>query len=718
MGDGVTDDTAALSAAIATLRPVRLGPRAYATSGQWTIANAATLLGTPGQTVIRRIAQQGNGAWINIAGPSFHADGITFDANRASIAQESWGLLVTPTCLSTMFHACVFANAQGPTLGNGLTIQASDPATCTHLIDSCEATGNAAHGIWLQAVDGARITGTLAHGNAAYGISADFNDPTFKQAVRLVTIAGNRCWNNQRGINVGNFNATNLEPPTWGNANPDAIGVLVTGNLCHDNTIYGIAVAGRAITVEANLLSNNGSTTNGGAGILANCAYSRVAGNTIVGASQYGIDSGGSAALDLAGNHVSGAAVGINPGGSVGVRVTSNYLQDNGWAITAYNVETDGQGRNFGQPTSNLVISDNWIGLSSGNGGGIWLIDAPQSVLVARNSFIGTGAASIGQCLYAHTDSVIVEQNRWNNTQRLFANPVAINGLQTVQLPDIADEVMLSAVPSGVQSILTDRQLAVAGQIGFVKVTNGGSGYTKATVTIAGSGSGAAATAYIADGAVIGVSLTNPGAGYGSFGATATVTITGDGQGAAATASVGLPIPEGRRCRIACNTPTRFTRQGSLPFQENWTLTDITVPANATIGFTGTFGAWRADTVPLADYIAPPWRWQPRPPHARQRRPHAASGHDWPCPHRHRRRPGGLRCRDRPWLAKRRGHRAARLRLSEPRWGGPARPSGSSRPERMQMAGSPSPNEEFPNSCRPLTSSPPPYRSLRPTNSR
>jgi hypothetical protein len=607
VGNGVTDDTAALSAAIATLRPVRLGPRTYATTGQWTIPCAAVLLGTPGQTVIRRIDQQGDGAWINIQGSSFRADGITFDANRASIAQESWGLLVAPTCLSTNFHACVFANAQGSSLGNGLTIQASDPAVCTHVIDSCEACGNAAHGIWLQAVDGARISGTLAHDNAAYGISADFNDPNFKQAVRLAMISGNRCWNNQRGINVGNFNATNLQPPTWGNANPDAIGVLVNGNICHNNVIYGVAVSGRGIAVEANLLSSNGSTANGGAGILANCAYCRIADNTITGNSQYGIDCGGSAAVDVASNHITGAAAGINPGGSAGVRVTSNFLQDNVWAITAYNVETDGNGHNFGQATTDLVIEDNWIGFSSGGGGGgIYLIDAPQSVLIARNSFVGTGTASIAQCLYAHTDSVVIEGNRWNNTQRLFANPVTVNGLQTVQLPDIADEVMISVAPSGVQSMLTDHQLAVAGQIGFVKVTNGGSGYTTATVTITGSGTNAGGVAYIANGVVIGVSLASPGAGYGGFGAAATVTITGDGQGATAVASVGLPVPEGRRIRVACNTSVRFSREGSLPFQENWTLTDITVPANATIGFTGTFGAWRADTAPLADYIAPP----------------------------------------------------------------------------------------------------------------
>ena len=606
VGDGVTDDTAAISAAIATLRPVRLGPRTYATTGQWTIAVPAILIGAPGQSTLRRIAQTGNGAWINITAPSFRAHGISFDANRATIALESWGVLVAATCSTTEFRDCSFLNAQGPTLGNGLTIQASDPATAAHVIDSCEAAGNAAHGIWLQAVDGAHITNCRAHDNAAYGLCVDYNDPTFRQTAHLATIAGNRCWANARGISVGNFNATNLQPPTWGNANPDAATTLVYGNVCHNNTVYGIAVSGRSLSVEANLLSSNGTVANGGGGILANCAYSRVGSNTITGTAQFGIDAGGSQSVDIAANHISGAAVAINPGGSIGVRVAGNYLQDNTWAVTAYNVETDGAGRNFGQATLNLAITDNWIGIASPSGGGILLADAPQQVSVLRNSFTGTGGATIDQCLHAHTDSLVLEHNTWNNAQRLFANPVDINGLQTMQVPDIADSVMLSVVPSGIQSIMTLHQLASAGQIGFIKVTAGGTGYTAASVSIAGGGSGAAATAYVSNGAVIGIALTNPGAGYGGLNATATVSITGDGTGAAATATVGLPVLEGRRISIACNTASRFTRFGSIPFQDNWTLADITVPANATITFTGTFGSWRADSVPLADYIAPP----------------------------------------------------------------------------------------------------------------
>ncbi len=605
IGDGVTDDTAAIAAAIATQRPIRLGPRTYATSGQWTIGITATLIGTPGLSTLRRVAQSSGGAWISIQGPSFHAHGVTFDANKVSGPSETWAVLVTANCVQANFQGCAFKNAAGPTLGNGLTFLASDPTVTAHVVEACEAAGNSAHGVWLQAVAGARISNNRVHDNAAYGICADYEDPTFRQALRLALISGNTSWNNARGISVGNFNQTNLQPPTWGNANPDAIAVIIEGNLCHDNKIYGIAVSGRSLVVQGNLCSANGTTSNGGGGILANCAYSRVTGNAVTGSGQFGIDSGGSVTLDVSGNHVAGAAVGINPGGSQGVRVTGNILQDNGWAMLVYNVETDGAGRNFGIATDNLAIIGNTIGISAPSGGGIYLIDAPQSVLIADNNFIGSNGCTIGQCLYAHTDSVIIERNRWNAVQRLFANPTAINGLQTIQLPDIADEVMVSTASAGVQSIQTLRQLSTAGQIGFVKVTAGGSGYTHAAVGVTGTGVGATATALIADGAVIGIALTNPGAGYGAPGTTAVATITGDGQGAAAMASVGLPLVEGRRVKIACNAATRFARIGSAPFQENWTLADMTVPANATVCFTATFGAWRADAVPLADYIMP-----------------------------------------------------------------------------------------------------------------
>ncbi len=77
------------------------------------------------------------------------------------------------------------------------------------------------------------------------------------------------------------------------------------------------------------------------------------------------------------------------------------------------------------------------------------------------------------------------------------------------------------------------------GALTGVSVTAGGTGYTSATVSIAGGGgTGATATATVSGGAVTRITLTNPGSGYQS---TPLVTITGNGKGATA-AAVGIPM--------------------------------------------------------------------------------------------------------------------------------------------------------------------------------
>lgn len=77
------------------------------------------------------------------------------------------------------------------------------------------------------------------------------------------------------------------------------------------------------------------------------------------------------------------------------------------------------------------------------------------------------------------------------------------------------------------------------GSVDSISVTDGGSGYTSATVTI-GSPNGmgqnfvtATATATIVLGVITAINVTNPGSGYVTA---PTITITGDGAGATATA--------------------------------------------------------------------------------------------------------------------------------------------------------------------------------------
>ena len=587
VGDGVTDDGRALDAALASGRPVLLGPRTYARRGQWTIGMDAVLLGTPGRTRLRQLGRIG-GAFVSVQGSRFTAHGVIFDA--AGVA-DGWCVLVTPACRDIRIDACAFTGAAGTLLGCGLAIQgAADPAApqSQASVLNCEFNSNQEHGLWVQCGVSAAVQGCSAHSNGAYGLCVDDNDPALRRRARRVLLQGNRAWANQRGIQVGNFNEANREPPVYGPADPDVDTCLVVGNLLHDNAAYGLAVAGRHLLVQGNLLADNGAGSPGGGGILAHAAYSRIAANVISGRAQYGIDAGGSADACLEGNHVAGHAVGINPGGSQRLRVEGNHLAGNIWAVTVFNVETDGQGRNLGPGTENITISANHVTLSGPAGGGILLRDAPQGVLIAGNRFFSRPGAQPSQAVWAHTDNVEIYGNTWNNERRLAAQPISVQAGQVLRVPEIADDVVVAAASEGIVGIVGQHAAAIAGAIGYIRVAAPGRGYTKASVRIIGAGAGAKATAHLRDGSLIGVALDDPGSGYG--GGSVHVVIDGDGTGAAAVATVGLPLPEGRRLRVQCLGPIRFARAGSDPFQDNWTLSDLLAPAGTGVEWVATRG--------------------------------------------------------------------------------------------------------------------------------
>jgi hypothetical protein len=89
--------------------------------------------------------------------------------------------------------------------------------------------------------------------------------------------------------------------------------------------------------------------------------------------------------------------------------------------------------------------------------------------------------------------------------------------------------------------------------------------------------------------------LTNAGSGYGAMGTQVPVAITGDGTGATAFGYAGLPVPEERQLLIRCNCSVLFTYSGSWPAQVSASAADLTVPANASVIWTGTWNTWRSD---------------------------------------------------------------------------------------------------------------------------
>lgn len=117
------------------------------------------------------------------------------------------------------------------------------------------------------------------------------------------------------------------------------------------------------------------------------------------------------------------------------------------------------------------------------------------------------------------------------------------------------------------------QQNAVDGAIYNLKVTNGGTGYTSATVTIEGDGTGATATAVIAGGIITGINMTNYGSGYNY----ATVTIQGDGTSAAARAVIGPkggfgadPRKDLRAHYVTINARLTGTEGGDFPVNNDF----------------------------------------------------------------------------------------------------------------------------------------------------
>jgi parallel beta-helix repeat protein len=605
VGDGVTDDSGALLAALASGNPVRLGAKTYAIAGECDISSPCTLLGVPGLTQLKRPAQSKIGtsstaAWISISSPAAFIDGIIFDANSA-ITTDTYAVAIQASCLKSIITRCLFRNAQGPNNGSGLTYVASDPAITQHHVNDCEFTGNAAHGIFIQATDAFSITNCHAHDNSGNGIHADSQDPSFALKIRELHVVSNTCWNNNCGILVGNFNSTNNSAFIYGNANPDILAAIIASNNSYANREYGIFVSGRNILVSGNLCTNN-SATGSGAGILCDTGYCKISGNMITGASAFGIDCGGSIYTEVANNYVNGASVGVNIGGGQYCTARDNFVQDcTGIGIGAQNVESNGRGSDFNLACNGLSIIGNWIAYS-GEVFAILVRDAAQNILIADNIILAEPGADTTRAISAYTDTVTIRGNVLNFTTRWACNPITVNGLYTLVVPDVADAVTITQSLAPVASIITAQGQALSGQIAYCKVVNGGSGYTTASISFNGTGSGQTAEVWLSGGAVIGIQITAYGSGYGPG---TTATITGNGTGATVTVQVGLPIWQGKELAIDCLTAVTFADTGSAPAQTNWTGAPITIPAGGTIDWVGTNGAWRAARFSQSDYVSP-----------------------------------------------------------------------------------------------------------------
>jgi hypothetical protein len=605
VGDGVTDDTAAFLAAVAAGRPLRLASKTYVINGPIAFTSPAfiTILGVPGQTTLRRLAQTGGATWITITAPVVHADGIVFDAN-ISLSGAVNAIGIAASCVRSTFLRCAFINAKGAA---GLLYNQSDPVQARHSIVACEAYGNV-RGIYCAAADGLIVSACHLHDNTVAGITVDYVDTTYVVKSRLAEIVGNECWNNLVGIQVGDYQTVNAVPATIANTTSDAVICLIGHNICHDNTEYGIAAQGYNLLVQGNIVYNNGGTNLNNGGILVNMYSSAVIGNLVTNHLGFGIDAGAANFTQISANVVTNSRIAINAGGAQEARVIGNAIANaTTYGICIYNNETTGGGAPIGVPSLDVSIIDNTIDMPTG-GTGVALLDCPQGVQVARNNFI-TPAANLSMCLLALTDSVLIEGNLLNGSPSLHlydpgtTSSGQFTGLYSFNYPDILDTVSIMSCSAPIQSIRSLNAANYGPYVTFLKLTAGGSGYTAAPiVTISGGGgSGATATAYITNGVVIGYRMAALGSGYTS--APTAIISGGGGSGATATAFIGIPVPPNRKLRIFCGVPVTWANAGSNPPQLTGSGTLISTPANSDIEWVGLNGGWYASRYEQSDYV-------------------------------------------------------------------------------------------------------------------
>jgi len=581
IGDGVTDNTQAFLTALASGRTLRLDSRVYIVNGALVAQQTPAMLGVPGGTIVRRNQLVAEQAWIVVSSPVFLAYGIIFDAGNLA-AGDMPAVSVMPSCNSAAFARCQFLNATGATQGHGLFINAGSSGSL-ELQDSFMA-GNAQSGAMVTGSGIAIVRNCIATDNGACGISI--------AAGAGFLITRNACSGNPIGLSVGNWNS---EVGTL----DGVAGGLVAGNSCSNNSEWGLAVGGTATSITGNVAEGNGSNVSGG-GALVRLNGGLVANNSVSGGA-CGIDARICQTILLLGNYISGCAVGLSVGGSLNGLVRGNLISGNGWGIVVTAIEP----ALSSTPTGPLTLDGNWIGFSSAQGGGISILDGALGISVLDNDINGWGSSSVSQALWAHTDAIIVNNNRWNNQVEFALQAGIVAGLASLVVPDVADRVLITAAAPAVSAILTSHQADTLGQITFLRVTNGGSGYTEAQVSISGSGTGAAATTVVANGQVIWLVVNNPGSGYGAIGNNVQVTISGDGAGATASGFVGLPVIEARRLRLSCNAPVRLVVAGSIPPQTGWSGFDTTIPAFGAADLEGAFGGWRIVSSPPIDYLSP-----------------------------------------------------------------------------------------------------------------
>ena len=575
-GDGATDDTTALNAAFAAGLAngwlVALGPRIYVYNGG-TLGGSAPLAvsGIPGATVLRRSVAAGT--WVTITGTSSVAD-VIFDAG-AGLSATGLAVAIDQNAADVRLLRCAFLHATG-SLGHGLAVLGGNATTSRINIEFCRAASNAQNGILVEAAANVTVVEPFLFANGTNGLAVDWSPGPSTPATNVQVLGGRAINNGQSGLSIGDFNQASSGPVVWGPGLPRVSGARIIGVSTAGNALYGIYAAGDFITVaDCDCLGDNQGGYGGGIDFAAR--YGTCARNRVGNCGAYGIDAGGAVESDIADNDVFAVVIGLNLGGTTNVRAMRNRIRGaTTFAIAVHSTEGAGSnagGGSFPAFCSGLRMIGNRIDANAVTSGyAVYAVDGSVDIHLEDTEFVWTASGVTERNAVLINGNAHVSGARWNGSRVMAAT---ITGAGALLIPDIADEVSVTGNHS-LTGVVTQSQYAAlnAGAVAWIDPGSAGSGYTTASVSITGNGSGAMASPVIWNGGVIGFTITAGGTGYSS----ASATVSGNGTGATAGTVQLSPQPLEKRVRVL--------------FPSGGSLLGVTVSAGGVIDIEWVAGAW------------------------------------------------------------------------------------------------------------------------------
>jgi len=530
-----------------------------------------------GETTLKRKgAAVNNNAVIELQNGRNTIRDLTIDGNKSAQTLASQCLSVTNGGAYRLENLEVKnAKQVAGGYGSGLAIVSTDDGAdnTQSQIVGLTVTDCDADGIYVDEVYNLLIDRNNCKGNGGSGIAlTNYDSPLEPDSQRQIQVTDNNCLdNNGSGIVVSGTTVNNVLPPI---GNFPARAIVIDGNVCIGNDGYGIAAQSSGTAVTGNTCLFNGNDGAGRitfAGILFNCYGSVCSGNTAEQNEYYGIDAGGAFECVVSanivrfnGNATANNGTGINVGAAVRTIVEANNVVSNGSTgagVQIYVPAYDSNGTTLGglpYRASGVFINGNSITLANNNQVGIYLHQGPEECRVTNNSVTG-GTANLS--FIVESPSCYVRGN--HNGAYIVGYTLA--SAASLLIPDWVELAVISGNTTCTGGIDTYSRSSFSGKVAWIKVTNGGSGYTSApSVSITGGGgAGATAQAYIgSDGAVVGVIVTNYGSGYAS---TPTIGFSGGGgSGATATATVGCDNIVNRELRLVFGGTAQMNNAANL----------------------------------------------------------------------------------------------------------------------------------------------------------